>query len=141
MISTIYSPSSWVISARPKWKPNLRVPSMKGWKRRRRPRCRQRTFTQQLLIRGGAPLKKLSSLAELPNDTADFALKGTNIKCQFSLADDLWRAEIDKEQISQVINNLVINAQQTMPTQALGYEQLLFYPPQSYLECRQSSFK
>jgi two-component system cell cycle sensor histidine kinase/response regulator CckA len=78
---------------------------------------RAKDLTQQLLTfsKGGAPVKKLASLTELLQDTASFAIRGSNIKCQFSIADDLWHAEIDQGQISQVINNLVINAQQAMP--------------------------
>ena len=44
-----------------------------------------------------------------------FVLKGSNVGCKFSLPEDLWPAEIDEGQISQVINNLVINADQAMP--------------------------
>jgi PAS domain S-box-containing protein len=79
---------------------------------------RARDLTQQLLVfsKGGAPVKKLASLPELLTDTANFALRGSNVNCRFSIADDLWHVEIDEGQISQVIHNLVINAQQAMPT-------------------------
>jgi nitrogen-specific signal transduction histidine kinase len=77
---------------------------------------RARALTQQLLTfsKGGAPVRKLASLAELLTDTAGFALRGSNVKCRFSIPDDLWHAEIDAGQVSQVIHNLVINAQQAM---------------------------
>jgi CheY-like chemotaxis protein len=58
---------------------------------------------------------KLDSLTELLKDTASFALSGSNVKCRFSIPADLWHAEIDSGQISQVIHNLVVNAQQSMP--------------------------
>ncbi len=79
---------------------------------------RARDLTQQLLTfsKGGTPVKKLASLAELLRDTAGFALRGSNVKCTFLIPVDLWHAEIDAGQISQVIHNLVINAQQAMPT-------------------------
>jgi len=79
---------------------------------------RARDLTQQLLTfsKGGTPVKKLASLAELLRDTAGFALRGSNVKCTFLIPIDLWHAEIDAGQISQVIHNLVINAQQAMPT-------------------------
>ena len=48
-------------------------------------------------------------------DTAGFALRGSKVKCEFFVPDDLWSVEIDEGQISQVINNLVINANQAMP--------------------------
>jgi CheY-like chemotaxis protein len=38
------------------------------------------------------------------------------VKCRFSIPADLWHAEIDEGQVSQVIHNLVINALQAMPT-------------------------
>lgn len=77
-----------------------------------------RNLTQQLLTfaKGGAPLKKLTSLAELVTESATFALRGSGASCYFRIADDLWSAEIDRGQISQVIHNLVINAAQAMPT-------------------------
>jgi two-component system, cell cycle sensor histidine kinase and response regulator CckA len=34
---------------------------------------------------------------------------------QFEVQDDLWLCEVDKNQISQVVENFVINAQQAMP--------------------------
>ncbi|MBT3362805.1 MAG: response regulator [Chloroflexi bacterium] len=48
-------------------------------------------------------------------DTSNFALAGSNVKCQFEIPDDLRRVEVDEGQISQVMNNLVINASEAMP--------------------------
>jgi PAS domain S-box-containing protein len=78
---------------------------------------RAKELTRQLLTfsKGGTPVKKLASLTELLRDTVGFALRGSNIKCHFSIPADLWHAEIDAGQVSQVIHNLVINAQQAMP--------------------------
>ncbi len=80
-------------------------------------------LTGQLLTfsKGGAPVKKrVSSLAELIKDTANFAVSGSNVRCEFAIEDDvseesLWPVEADEGQISQVIHNLVINADQAMP--------------------------
>jgi len=75
-------------------------------------------LTGQLLTfsKGGAPVKRLmSSLGELIRDTASFAVSGSNVRCDFYLESGLWPVEVDEAQISQVINNLVINAQQAMP--------------------------
>ena len=79
---------------------------------------RAKDLTQQLLTfsKGGAPITKLSSLTQLLKDTAGFALRGSNVKCRCSILDDLWHAEIDTGQVSQVIHNLIINAQQAMPS-------------------------
>lgn len=75
-------------------------------------------LTGQLLTfsKGGVPVKRLvSSLGELVKDTASFAVSGSNVRCEFYLEEGLWPVEVDEGQISQVINNLVINAQQAMP--------------------------
>jgi two-component system, cell cycle sensor histidine kinase and response regulator CckA len=78
---------------------------------------RAKDLTQQLLTfsKGGAPVRKLASLEEMLRDTTNFSLSGSNSKIQFSIPNNLWNAEIDQGQISQVINNLIINAQQAMP--------------------------
>jgi signal transduction histidine kinase len=79
---------------------------------------RAKDLFQQLLTcsKGGAPVLKLASLSQLLKDTAGFALSGSRVKCCFSIPDDLWHAEIDEGKVSQVIHNLVINAQQAMPS-------------------------
>lgn len=73
-------------------------------------------LTHQLLTfsKGGAPITKLSSLTDILKDTAGFALRGSNVKCQLSTPIDLWNAKVDEGQISQVIHNLIVNAQQSM---------------------------
>jgi PAS domain S-box-containing protein len=78
---------------------------------------RARDLTHQLLTfsKGGAPIKKTAYIADLIKDSAGFALRGSNVRCEFSLPDDLWPVEIDEGQISQVINNLIINADHAMP--------------------------
>nr|HID60014.1 response regulator [Desulfobacterales bacterium] len=78
---------------------------------------RARDLTQQLLTfsRGGRPVKKQVSISELIQDSVSFALAGSDVGCEFSLPDNLWPVEVDDGQISQVINNLVINADQAMP--------------------------
>lgn len=78
---------------------------------------RARELTQQLLTfaKGGLPIKKTASVAELLREISSFVLRGTNVKCEFVIPESLWPAEIDRGQISQVINNLIINAQQAMP--------------------------
>ncbi len=74
-------------------------------------------LTNQLLTfsKGGAPVKEDADIAGLVRETATFVLRGSKIKCEFHVPDDLWNVEIDKGQINQVINNLVINAVQAMP--------------------------
>ncbi|MEW5724518.1 MAG: ATP-binding protein, partial [Thermodesulfobacteriota bacterium] len=74
-------------------------------------------LTRQLLTfsKGGAPIKTTTSVRELLMDTTTFALSGSRVKCSFQIADDLWPLNIDPAQISQVINNMVLNAVQAMP--------------------------
>ncbi|HMA65675.1 MAG TPA: PAS domain S-box protein [Chitinispirillaceae bacterium] len=78
---------------------------------------RARGLTQQLLTfaKGGNPIQEATPITQLIQDTAYFALSGSNVTCRFDLADDLSWCNIDKNQISQVIDNIVINAQQAMP--------------------------
>jgi len=78
---------------------------------------RAKDLTQQLLTfaKGGTPIKKTAAIAELIRDTASFALRGSNVRSEVSIAEDLWAVDVDEGQISQVIHNLVINADQAMP--------------------------
>ena len=78
---------------------------------------RARDLTQQLLTfaKGGKPVKKLVNTAEIIKESAEFALRGSKVKLMMSFADDLWPIEADEGQITQVINNLVINADEAMP--------------------------
>lgn len=78
---------------------------------------RARDLAQQLLTfaRGGAPIKKTTSIGKLIQDTVSFSLRGSHSRSEFTFGADLWPAEIDPGQISQVIANLVVNADQAMP--------------------------
>ena len=73
-------------------------------------------LTQQLLVfsKGGAPVKKAASIVEVLRDSAAFTLRGSKVKCEFGIAEDLWTVKVDVGQFSQVIHNLVINALQAM---------------------------
>jgi len=78
---------------------------------------RARDLTQQLLTfaRGGEPVKKVIEVAGLLREAVAFALHGSCVGCEFSLAEDLWQLEADEGQLVQVIHNLVLNAVQAMP--------------------------
>jgi two-component system cell cycle sensor histidine kinase/response regulator CckA len=65
--------------------------------------------------KGGAPVKKVTSLSELLRQSAEFSLYGSNLHAEIDIAPELWRAEIDRGQIEQVINALIINAREAMP--------------------------
>lgn len=74
-------------------------------------------LSSQLLTfsKGGAPIKRVSSLSELLAQAAEFSLYGSNLRADIDLAADLWKAEVDPGQIEQVMNALVINAREAMP--------------------------
>ncbi|MEM9445580.1 MAG: PAS domain S-box protein [Verrucomicrobiota bacterium] len=75
-----------------------------------------RDLTQQLLTfaKGGAPIKRVADLKTLVEESAIFALHGANVTADFQFDDNLMAANIDQAQIGQVIQNLVINAVQSM---------------------------
>jgi len=78
---------------------------------------RAQDLAQQLLTfaKGGAPIKKTASIGQMIQDTVKFSLRGSNIRSEFHVPKDLWPCEIDAGQISQVITNLTVNAEQAMP--------------------------
>jgi len=78
---------------------------------------RARDLTQQLLSisKGGPPKRKAGRLSAIIENSAAFALSGSNIMCEFRFERDLWLCEIDENQVAQVVSNIVINAQQAMP--------------------------
>jgi len=77
---------------------------------------RAKDLTHQLLTfaKGGAPVKEIAPVADVVRECADFALRGSGSRCELTIPADLWSAEIDRGQISQVIHNLIINAEQAM---------------------------
>jgi PAS domain S-box-containing protein len=79
---------------------------------------RAKSLTQQLLTfsKSGIPNKKTDSLIPVIQKTAKFALSGSNVTCKFDLPIDLYLCDYDHNQIGQLIENIVINAQQAMPT-------------------------
>jgi two-component system, chemotaxis family, CheB/CheR fusion protein len=78
---------------------------------------RSRTLAQQLLTfsKGGAPVREIVDLKPMVRQAVTFALSGANVKALFDIADDLWPCAVDLQQLSQVIDNVVINARQAMP--------------------------
>jgi len=78
---------------------------------------RARDLTQQLLTfsRGGEPVRKASRIAGVVRDACEFTLRGSTVRCEFSIPENVWTVNVDEGQISQVVSNLVINAQHAMP--------------------------
>ncbi len=78
---------------------------------------RASALTRQLLVfsKGGAPVKKTASISEVLRESTLFALRGSKVKCEFDIAENLQPVRVDLGQFSQVIHNLVLNAIQAMP--------------------------
>jgi PAS domain S-box-containing protein len=78
---------------------------------------RAQTLTQQLLTfaKGGEPVKETAALPGVIVDAAKLVLRGNRVTCRYSFPDDLWLVDIDRRQIGQVVQNLLLNASQAMP--------------------------
>ena len=74
-------------------------------------------LTAQLLTfaKGGKPVKTSVNLEQIIRDSTGFALRGRPATCALSLPADLCQVEAEAAQLSQVFNNLFINACQAMP--------------------------
>jgi two-component system, cell cycle sensor histidine kinase and response regulator CckA len=74
-------------------------------------------LVKQLLTfsKGGAPVKEVVSIKAIIEESVGFCLSGSNVNYKLELATDLPDVEADRGQIDQVLNNLVINADQAMP--------------------------
>ncbi len=77
---------------------------------------RSKFLTNQLLTfsKGGEPIKKEESIENIIKDTAEFILSGSPIKIEYYFQKNLWHVNIDKGQISQVIQNILINAKESI---------------------------
>jgi len=79
---------------------------------------RARGLTKQLLnfAKGGAPVRRPEPLFPFVEHTVRFALRGGRVNCRFDIDPTLWWCNYDTDQIGQVVDNLVINAQRAMPS-------------------------
>ena len=78
---------------------------------------RARELTQRLLTfsKGGQPMKKITTLKNALSESVLLSLSGSKTRPELGIADELWNVDIDEGQITQVFNNLIINADQAMP--------------------------
>lgn len=78
---------------------------------------RARGLTRQILTfaKGGAPACRTAFIQPLVIETARFTLSGSQVSVTTDLPDDLPPCDHDPDQIGQVINNILLNAQQAMP--------------------------
>lgn len=78
--------------------------------------ARAKNLTQQLLTfsKGGEPIKNVATIQEIIKDSAGFVLRGSNVSCEYIFDDDLLSVEVDTGQISQVVQNIILNASAAM---------------------------
>ena len=78
---------------------------------------RARDLTQQLLTfaKGGNPVRTTVALPEIVREAAESMLHGSSVRCEYELGPGLWHANVDRDQVAQTIQNLVLNAVEAMP--------------------------
>jgi PAS domain S-box-containing protein len=64
---------------------------------------------------GGRPVMRRDSVAELLEKSAGIDLSGSNVRCECRPEQDLWPVRIDRDQMRQVLNNVITNAREAMP--------------------------
>jgi len=69
----------------------------------------------QKTCKGELPEKEIIDTAALVRESGKAMIRDANINCELLLPDNLWHVEANRTQISRVIDNLLINAQQAMP--------------------------
>ena len=80
--------------------------------------CKRATsLASQLLTfgKGGAPVRRPTQLAAVVRDAVDLARAGATSSIELFIGYDLWSADIDVEQISHALHNILLNARQAMP--------------------------
>jgi signal transduction histidine kinase/ActR/RegA family two-component response regulator len=81
--------------------------------------CESAVFLSSQLLtfaKGGAPIRRSMPMATLITDAVHLARAGAPVTISVDIADDLWSAEVDVGQISQVFHNILLNAKQAMPS-------------------------
>jgi PAS domain S-box-containing protein len=63
---------------------------------------------------GGTPIKIKSSIKELLVESIDEVLSEENYSVELSLGENIWHVEMDTRHMIQVINNVLINAKESM---------------------------
>ncbi len=78
---------------------------------------RASNLTKQLLTfsKGGAPVRESSCIREIIEDSVGFSLSGSNVYPNLDIPDKLRPVEIDRGQMDQVLNSLILNAVEAMP--------------------------
>ncbi|MHA1519131.1 MAG: ATP-binding protein [Promethearchaeota archaeon] len=77
-----------------------------------------REMTEQLLnfsIEEEGNEVELLKMNKILKEIVNFTLSGSNVSCNFDVADNLWSANLDKSQIHQAIHQVILTAVQAMP--------------------------
>ena len=75
--------------------------------------CQRAIFLSTQLLtfaKGGAPVRRLVSIANLVRDAVNLARAGAQTTIEVGISDDLRFAEVDPGQIGQVLHNILLNA-------------------------------
>jgi len=79
--------------------------------------CQRAKFLSSQLLtfaKGGAPVRRVASIAQLVLDAVHLARTGSPIGIEVEIAKGLWSAQVDPGQIGQVLHNILINAREAM---------------------------
>jgi len=79
---------------------------------------RRATFLSSQLLtfaKGGAPVRRVVSVAKLVADAVQLARAGATVSIAVHMPDDLRSVQVDPGQIGQVLHNILLNARQAMP--------------------------
>jgi signal transduction histidine kinase/CheY-like chemotaxis protein len=79
--------------------------------------CQRAKFLSSQLLtfaKGGAPVRRVVSVAELVMEAVHLARTGSPIGIEVEIEQGLWSAEVDPGQIGQVLHNILINAREAI---------------------------
>ncbi len=79
--------------------------------------CQRAKFLSSQLLtfaKGGAPVRRVASVAQLVTDAVLLGRSGSSIAIELQIAENLWSAQVDSGQIGQVLHNILINAREAM---------------------------
>ncbi|MBI4752370.1 MAG: response regulator [Acidobacteria bacterium] len=65
--------------------------------------------------RGGEPVRKVTALAGIIQETATLALSGSAMELTCTIPEATWRVDIDAGQFGQALHNILINAREACP--------------------------
>jgi signal transduction histidine kinase/ActR/RegA family two-component response regulator len=79
--------------------------------------CQRAKFLSSQLLtfaKGGAPVRRVVSVAELVMEAVHLARTGSPVGIEVEIEQGLWSAEVDPGQIGQVLHNILINAREAI---------------------------